>query len=396
MSLSQTLRPKTLEDFIGQSHIIGTDKPLFNLIKKADIPHLFFYGSAGSGKTSLSRIIASEIKQDFFELNATTLKIDEIRKIIANYKNSFLKPLIFIDEVHRLSKTQQEVLLPYMEEYRITLIGASTENPYFSLTSAIRSRAFLYEFESLSVDELRIVLEKAKQKLNIIDIEDASIEYLIYSSGGDARALLNLLEFAYKADENISLKTLKSLRVNMLNSGSSSSQSHYDLTSAMIKSIRGSDIDTGLYYLARLIVGAEPPEYIARRLVILASEDIGNANPNALNLANSTIQVVAKLGYPEARIVLSQCVVYLASSPKSNSSYKAINQAIKVIQDGGIFSNLEVPQNIKDNPIDYINPHDNGGYVEQQYLNADLNLYKSSLIGFEKTLNDWQTKIKSI
>jgi putative ATPase len=398
VSLSQILRPKNLESFIGQSHIISSDKPLYKLIKKCDIPHLFFYGSAGSGKTSLARIIASEIKQDFYELNATSLKIDEIRKIINNYKNSLLKPLIFLDEVHRLSKTQQEVLLPYMEDYSITLIGASTENPYFSLTSAIRSRAFLYEFKSLDFKEMSDVLKSAKSELNIKSIPKESKEYLIYSSGGDARAMLNLLEFAYKSDENLSLTTLKALRVNMLGSGmgSSSSQTHYDLTSAMIKSIRGSDIDAGLYYLARLIIGAEPPEYIARRLMILASEDIGNANPNALNLANSTMQSVAKIGYPEARIILAQCVVYLASSPKSNSSYKAINKAIKIISEDGKYANKDIPLNIQDNHQNYLNPHDNGGYVKQEYLKSDVKLYQSSMIGFEKSLNEWINKIKSI
>jgi len=391
-NLANLLRPKNLDDFIGQSHIIGEDKPLYKLIIKKTIPHLFFYGKPGTGKTTLSKIIAYSSGYDFYNFNATSLKIEDLRKVFKKYENALLKPLLFIDEVHRLSKTQQEVLLPIMENYDAIIIGASTENPFFSLTNGIRSRAFLYQFRSLNYDELEILLNKAVKYLDI-KLDKQSFEYIILSSNGDARALLNLLDFAFKVDENISLDILKNLRVNNIGDGVSSSQSHYDITSAMIKSLRGSDVDAALYYLGRLIDGGESVDYITRRLVIFASEDIGNANPNALNFAVSTMSACNKIGYPEAKIILSQCVIFLSSCPKSNSSYKAINKTLEYIQNN---PSLEIPQNIQDNHENYLYPHDFGGYVDQRYLEQDLQFYNSNNIGYEKTLNEWLKKIKNI
>ncbi|OCL91917.1 replication-associated recombination protein A [Aliarcobacter thereius] len=390
IDLSNKYRPQTLEEFVGQTHIIGKDKALYKLIKQKEIPHLFFYGKPGTGKTTLAKIIAKELASDYYYFNATTIKVEDLRKVFDRYKDSFIKPLIFIDEVHRLSKNQQEVLLPIMESYSVKIIGASTENPFFTLTSAIRSRSFTYEFLAFTYNDMERILLKVEQDFNII-LDKEVKDYLIYSSSGDARAMLTLLNFAYKVDKNISLNVLKELRANVIGDGVSSSSTHYDLASAMIKSIRGSDIDAALYYMSRLIEGGESVDFITRRLVILSSEDIGNANPNALNLATSTMLACNKIGYPEARIILAQCVIYLASSPKSNSSYKAINKAIKTIKDGNI---LDIPKHLDSLHIAYKYPHDFGGYVNQEYLKEDLNLYQTLEIGFEKTLNEWINKIK--
>ena len=391
IDLSNKLRPTSLETFVGQSHIIAKDKALYKLIKQKDIPHLFFYGKPGTGKTTLAKIIAREISSDYHYFNATTFKIEDLRKVFDRYKNSFIKPLIFIDEVHRLSKNQQEVLLPIMENYDATIIGASTENPFFTLTSAIRSRSFLYEFLPFTYNEMERILNIVLKDIDITLSNEAK-EYLIYSSSGDARAMLTLLNFSYKANQEISLNTLKELRANVIGDGVSSSSSHYDLASAMIKSLRGSNVDAALYYMARLIDGGESVDFITRRFVIFASEDIGNANPNALNLASSTMQACNKIGYPESRIILAQCAIYLASSPKSNSAYKAINKALEQIKNGKI---IDIPKHLDSQHIGYLYPHDFGGYVEQEYLKEDLKLYNSLDIGFEKTLSEWIRKIKN-
>jgi putative ATPase len=391
-NLANLLRPNSLEEFVGQSHIIGKNKALYKLIEKKEIPHLFFYGKPGTGKTSLAKIIARNSGYDFYNMNATSLKIDDLRAIFKRYENGLLKPLIFIDEVHRLTKTQQEVLLPIMENYDAIIIGASTENPFFTLTNGIRSRGFLYEFKPLNYQELETLLYKATQNLDITINKEAQ-EYLIVSSSGDGRALLNLIDFASKVDKEITVTLLRELRENSMGDGVSSSQSHYDITSAMIKSIRGSNVDAALYYLARLIDGGESVEYICRRLVILASEDIGNANPNALNLATSTYLSTSKIGYPESRIILSQCVIYLASSPKSNSAYTAINSALSYVTNNEI---LPIPKHLQDSHIGYKYPHDFGGFVEQQYLEKNITFYETKKIGYEKTLNEWLEKIKNI
>ena len=390
-NLPELFRPKTLDDVLGQKHLLFADKPLYKLIKKGSMPHSFFFGSAGCGKTTVAKIIANELKSEFYYLDATSIKVDDIRKILKQHANSLIKPTIFIDEVHRLSKTQQEVLLLPMERGEALILGASTENPYFTLTSGIRSRSMLFEFKPIERDEFEKLFKRVEEKLSI-KIEKESKEYLIDSSAGDVRALLNLVEFALKIDEKLSLETLKTLRPSALKKGVSSSDTHYNLASALIKSLRGSDVDASLYYLARLIDGGESADFIARRLVIFSSEDIGNANPHALNLATSTLTAVKNIGYPEARIILSQCVVYLASSPKSNSSYKAINEALKYVKEN---PHLSVPNHLKSpSPKGYLYPHDFGGYVKQNYLEKELKFYESNKIGFEKTLDEWLLKIK--
>jgi putative ATPase len=389
-NLALKYRPKILDALIGQSHLLGDSAILRKLITTGTLSHTFFYGPPGCGKTTLARVIATLLDKPFYEMNATTLKIEDLRKIFKEYTNALQKPLIFIDEVHRLSKNQQEVLLPFMENNAALIIGASTENPYYSLTAAMRSRSHLFELEPIDEKELHTYLEKII-KLEDLTIEEDAKEYLVFSSGGDVRAMLNLLESAAAVESPITLATLKQIRPHTMQAGSAESESHYELTSAMIKSIRGSDIDASIYYLARLIDGGEPAEFIARRLAILASEDIGNANPPALNLASSTLNIVKHIGYPEARISLSQLVIYLASSPKSNSAYMAINTALNSIKEGEIHP---IPSHIKTHAKAYLYPHDFGGWVEQSYLSVPKKYYASKQIGFEKTLWQWHEKIK--
>ncbi len=390
-NLALLYRPKSLDEFIGQGHLLSPSAPLRRLIEGDALQHSFFYGPPGTGKTTLARIVADGSARPFYELNATTMKVEELRSIFKQYAGALLKPLLFIDEVHRLSKNQQEVLLPFMERYDALVIGASTENPYFSLTAAMRSRSLLFEFRPLEAEDLLTMLERVR-KGEGFEIEESAKEYLVDSSGGDMRAMLNLLEAALAVEPTVRLDTLKSLRPSALHDGAGGADTHYNLISAMIKSLRGSDIDAALYWMARLIAGGEPPEFIARRMVIFASEDIGNANPNALGVAVDTMTAVSRIGYPEARIVLAQCAVYLASSPKSNSSYVAVNRALKSVESGTL---IPVPKHLRspDHP-GYLYPHDFGGWVEQEYLGEDLKFYESKGIGFEKRLEEWTEKIR--
>jgi len=392
LDFTHLLRPSSFDEMVGQEHLSDSNAPLRILCEKGVLGHSFFYGSAGVGKTTLARIIASTMELPFYEFNATSLKIEQLRKIFEQYKNTLQKPLIFIDEVHRLAKNQQEVLLPVMENNSVLIIGASTENPFFSLTSAIRSRSMLFELKNISNEALYKLLTRAI-KSSSIECEDEAKEYLVKSSGGDARAMLKLLEFSSNIDTHITLEILKSLRPSALSGGSSEAGIHYDLTSAMIKSIRGSDVDASIYYLARLIEGGESADFIARRLVILASEDIGNANPQALTLTTSCMTSVSKIGFPEARILLSQAVVYLCASPKSNSSYLAINKALKAVRDGVM---LEIPNTITQQNENYLNPHNFGGYVKQNYLTKNLKFIELKNIGYESKMKNWIENLKNL
>lgn len=390
MSLALNFRPKNLDEIIGQNELVAVFKKFISLQK---LPHSIFFGVAGSGKTSFARVVAKEFGLDFYEFDGGNFKLEELRKIIENYKNSLYKPLIFIDEIHRLSKTQQEMLLIPMENYRCIIIGASTENPYFVLSSGIRSRSMLFEFKNLKTNDLELLLNRVQKEINFT-LENNAKEFLLKS--GDARSMLNLLEFALVLDEkNITLENLKKLRSGVNSEGVSSKDTHYLLASAMIKSLRGSDVNAAIYYLARLINGGESADFIARRLVIFASEDIGNADPNALNLAVSTLNAVKNIGYPEARIMLSQCVIYLASALKSNSSYKAINEALYYVKNN---PSLEIPNYLNNNhpqKKDYLYPHDFGGWVKQNYLSKDLQFYESKGIGEEARLLENLDKLKN-
>ena len=384
------LRPKSFDAIVGQEHLTSQNAPLRTLCEKKALGHSFFYGPAGCGKTSLARVIAHAMELPFYEFNATSLKIENLRKIFETYKNTLERPLIFIDEVHRLAKNQQEVLLPVMENNSVLIIGASTENPFFSLTAAIRSRSMLFEIKHIKNDALHRLLVLACTNANLTCQEDAA-EYLVASSGGDARAMLKLLEFASNISNTVTLEILKSLRPSALSAGSSEAGVHYDLTSAMIKSIRGSDADAAIYYLARLIDGGESADFIARRLVILASEDVGNANPQALTLCTSCLTSVSKIGYPEARIILAQAVIYLCASPKSNSAYNAINAALQAVNNGVM---LEVPKHLGQQHKGYLYPHDFGGYVKQQYLAKPLKFVEFKEIGYEKKMKEWIETIR--
>lgn len=390
MSLALTFRPNNLDEILGQDELVEVFKKFIAMQK---LPHSLFFGVAGSGKTSFARAVAKEFGLDFYEFDGGNFKLEELRKILENYKNSLYKPLIFIDEIHRLSKTQQEMLLIPMENYRLILIGASTENPYFVLSQGIRSRSMLFHFKALGVEELELLLKKVQKNLNFT-LDDDAKDFLLKS--GDARSMLNLIEFVLVLEQkHINLKNLKKLRNTANNEGVNSKDTHYLLASALIKSLRGSDVDAALYYLARLIDGGESADFIARRLVIFASEDIGNADSKALILATSTLEAVKNIGYPEARIILAQCVIYLASAMKSNSSYKAINEALHFVRNN---PPLPIPAYLNNNAPqskDYLYPHDFGGYVEQKYLSQALKFYYSKGIGEEKILLENLRKLKS-
>jgi putative ATPase len=379
------LRPKTFDEVVGQEHLCSWDAPLRSLCESGNLTHSFFYGPPGCGKTTLARIIASAMDLPFYEFNATSLKIESLRKIFDQYDNALTKPLIFIDEVHRLAKNQQEVLLPVMEQNRALVIGASTENPYFSLTAAMRSRSLLFELQTIGVKALEDLLVRTALEMD----EDAK-EYLLTSSGGDARAMLKLAEVASSLKRPITLELLRSLRPTAQAQGSSEAGVHYDLASALIKSIRGSDADAAIYYLARLIEGGEPPEFIARRLVILSSEDVGNANPQALTLCTSAMMSVKQIGYPESRIILAQAVIYLCASPKSNTAYNAINTALEAVRNGVI---LDIPDAIRPRGSNYLYPHDFGGWVQQQYLSKPLKFVEYKNSGYEAKMGEWMDKV---
>ncbi|MBE0491507.1 MAG: replication-associated recombination protein A [Sulfurospirillum sp.] len=390
-NLALRLRPKSLTEFFGQKHLCAKDGAFYHLLQNKTVPNCIFFGPAGVGKTTLARIVAHALELPFYELDATSLKVEEFRKILHNHKNALQKPVIFIDEVHRLSKTQQEVLLIPMENRDAIIIAASTENPYFTLSSGIRSRSMLFEFYDLNDTDMLEILQKAQQMIHF-EIDADAKAYLIASSGGDARSLLNLLEFAIKVNLHVSLQILKSLRPNALSDGVSKDETHYDLISALIKSVRGSDVDAGLYYLARLIDGGESADFIARRLVVLASEDIGNANPQALNLATSALLAVSKIGFPEARIILSQTLIYLTCSPKSNAAYNAINTALEYVKTQ---KKLPIPKHLTNSGKNaYVYPHDFGGWVAQKYISKKVTFFQHNNIAFEKTLHEWLQKIK--
>jgi putative ATPase len=357
--LAERIRPQTLEDYISQLHLVGPNGSLTQQITKGIIPSLLFWGSPGTGKTTLAQIIAKQSNRPFYELSAINSGVKDIRDVIEKAKQSgglftAKNPILFIDEIHRFSKSQQDSLLAAVEKGWITLIGATTENPSFEVIPALLSRCQVYILNPFSKEDLIALLDRAMEKDALLSTKKIVLsenEALLRLSGGDGRKLLNIFELVINAsnEDEIVITNEKVMQLVQKNTVlyDKTGEQHYDIVSAFIKSIRGSDPNGAVYWLARMIEGGEDVKFIARRMLILSSEDIGNANPTAFIMANNTFQAVATIGYPESRIILSQCAVYLATSPKSNASYMAINTAQQVVKQTG---DLSVPIHLRNAP----------------------------------------------
>lgn len=388
--LAERLRPKTLNDYIGQKHLVGEGCVLRRMIESGQIASFILWGPPGVGKTTLAKIIANQVEAPFYTLSAVHSGVKDVRDVLTQCKRdatsvfSRHRPILFIDEIHRFNKSQQDSLLSAVEMGTVTLIGATTENPSFEIIRPLLSRAQVYVLKPLSDNDLQTLLNRAiscdtelrKRKVEIIET-DALFRF----AGGDARKLLNIIDLMCQAiseGEPLIIKNdivTERLQQNPM-AYDKDGEMHYDIISAFIKSVRGSNPNAAVYWLARLIAGGEDPAFIARRLVILAAEDIGLANPNALLLANATFDALQKIGWPEGRIILSECAVYLATSPKSNSAYMAINEALEYVEESG---NLPVPLHLRNAPTklmkdlgygaDYHYPHSYpGNFVMQQYM----------------------------
>ena len=387
--LAERMRPETFDDYVAQTKIVGKGTPLRRVIESGYLPSMIFWGPPGSGKTTLAYILAKETKRPFYSISAINAGVKDVREVIARASegddlfSGGGQPILFIDEIHRFSKSQQDSLLSAVERGQITLVGATTENPSFEVIPALLSRCQVYVLESHTKDDLIAILRRAAEKDEYLKSRKVTFrEYdaLIRISGGDARKLLNTLELVVSSEKGGKVTVTNELVAQKVQQNPArydkTGEQHYDIISAFIKSIRGSDPNAAVYWLARMIAGGEDLKFIARRLVILASEDIGNANPTALILANNTFQAVSVVGYPESRIILSQCVTYLASSPKSNASYMAINNALSEVERSG---DLSVPLHLRNAPTklmkelnygaDYVYPHDMpGNFSPQEYM----------------------------
>lgn len=357
--LAERLRPKSLEDYISQSHLVGAHGSLTIQIKQGLIPSMIFWGPPGIGKTTLANIIANESGRPFYTLSAINSGVKDVREVIEKAKQggglfTTKNPILFIDEIHRFSKSQQDSLLQAVEKGWVTLIGATTENPSFEVISALLSRCQVYVLKAFDKNDLESLLKRAIEKDEYISKKNITLketDVILKLSGGDARKLLNIFELLVNAEESDDIvitdkSVLEKVQNNTVRYDKTGEQ-HYDIISAFIKSIRGSDPNGAVYWLARMIEGGEDAKFIARRLLICASEDIGNANPTALVIANNTFQAVSNIGLPESRIILSQCTTYLASSPKSNAAYKAIGKAQQIVKETG---DLSVPLDLRNAP----------------------------------------------
>ena len=389
--LAERIRPKKLEDYISQQHLVGAKGKLTSHIKNGIIPSLIFWGPPGIGKTTLANIIANESERPFYALSAINSGVKDIRDVINKAKNSgglftTKNPILFIDEIHRFSKSQQDSLLGAVEKGWVTLIGATTENPSFEVIPALLSRCQVYTLHAFGKEDLLALLDRALAEDAILSKKDITLQetdLLLQYSGGDARKLLNIFELLINSVEEPIVVTNdlveENIQENLVRYDKTGEQ-HYDIISAFIKSIRGSDPNGALYWLARMLDGGEDVKFIARRLLILSSEDIGNANPTALIMANNTFQAVSVIGNPESRILLAQCVVYLANSAKSNSSYIAIDKALQMVKDTG---NLSVPLHLRNAPTKlmkdlgygdaykYAHNYENG-FIEQEFLPDEI------------------------
>ena len=388
--LAERMRPKSLDDYIGQKHLVGEGAVIRRMIESGNISSFILWGPPGVGKTTLARIIAEQTKSSFYTLSAVTSGVKEVREVLerckADASSVFSKgrPILFIDEIHRFNKSQQDSLLGAVENGTVTLIGATTENPSFEVIRPLLSRAQVYVLKSLEKEDLLELLNRTittDALFSTMKVEIRSTEALLRFSGGDARKLLNILDLLYLStaagspiivSDDVITESLQQNPMAFDKNG----EMHYDIISAFIKSIRGSDPDAAIYWLARLIAGGEDPKFIARRLMISASEDIGLANPNAALLANATFEAINKIGWPEGRIPLAECTIYLATSPKSNSAYMAINNALQFVEKTG---NLPVPLHLRNAPTklmeelgygkDYKYAHDfPGHFIRQDYL----------------------------
>ena len=389
--LAERMRPQNLDDYAGQTHLIAPGKPLRRAIEQGLLPSMIFWGPPGVGKTTLANIISNMLKRPFYTLSAINSGVKDVREVIEKAQSQHFfgqnKPVLFIDEIHRFSKSQQDSLLGAVEKGVVTLIGATTENPSFEVIPALLSRCQVFVLEHLTKTELENLLVLAIKKDEVLKtkkIELKETEFLLRVSGGDARKLLNALEIVVNAADSdeviITDEMAKESLTNNIAMYDKSGEMHYDIISAFIKSIRGSDPNAAVYWLARMIDGGEDIKFIARRLLILASEDIGNANPTALVIANNCFQAVNVIGYPEGRIILSQCATYLATSPKSNASYEAINMAMQVVKEK---PNMPVPLHLRNAPTklmkdlnygkDYKYAHSfKQNFIEQEFLPDEI------------------------
>ena len=385
--LAERLRPRSLDDYIGQSHLVGQGAILRQMIESGNVSSFILWGPPGVGKTSLARIIANVLERPFFTLSAVTSGVKDVREVIEKAKQSRFfsqaNPILFIDEIHRFSKSQQDSLLGAVENGTVTLIGATTENPSFEVITPLLSRCQVYVLKSLEIADLEKLVNRAfstDTELSKREVDLQETEAMFRFSGGDARKLLNIIEILHNAQPEGKLMINNDIVTTRLQQNplayDKNGELHYDIISAFIKSIRGSDPDAAIYWLARMIAAGEDPKFIARRLVISASEDIGLANPNALLLANACFDTIHKIGWPEGRIPLAETTIYLATSPKSNSAYNAINEALELVERTG---NLPVPLHLRNAPTkllkelnygkEYKYAHDfPNHFVAQQYM----------------------------